>query len=47
MQNRLTNIENNLAVTSGEMKEEGQDGIWDSETQTTTYKIDEQQGYTE
>ena len=47
MQNRLTNIENNLAVNSGEIKDEWQDGILDSETQTTTYKIDEQQGYTE
>ena len=45
--NRLKDIENKLTVTKGE-QEEGRDklGVWDQQVQTTTYKIDKQQGLT-
>ena len=49
---RLTDTENKLVVTSGKRKAgRGQGawdkiGVWDSETQTITDKIDKQQGCT-
>ena len=41
---RLTDIEK-WVITSGEREEGGKIGVGDQEIQTTTYKIDNQQGY--
>ena len=38
-------IENKLVVTSGKKAREGQEGVGDSEIQTTMYKINKLQGY--
>ena len=43
--NRLTDIENKLMVTKGEMLGGvHKSGAWDDHTHTTIYKIDNQQG---
>ena len=44
--NRLTDVENNLVVTSREReREEGHIGVRDKEMQIAMYKINKEQGY--
>ena len=43
---RLTDIENKLMVTKGEVGERYKLRVWELEMHTTTYKTDKQQGIT-